>query len=84
MFVTAFLRSLPLGVKARRGYEVLVSGGRTPGAVKGQELKQVPARAAGAGGWGEAVRALDSGLAAVLQVSQARERGGERALADES
>ena len=69
LFVTAFLRSLPLGVKARKGYELLVSGGRTPGAVKGLELKQVPTRVAS---WEEAVRVLDSGLASVLQVSQVR------------
>eukprot|EP00903_Cladosiphon_okamuranus_P013411 g12496.t1 len=72
LFVTAFLRSLPLGVKARKGYELLVSGGRTPGAVKGLELKQVPTRVSS---WEEAVKVLDSGLASVLQVSQKTAHG---------
>lgn len=69
LFVTAFLRSMPLGVKARKGYELLVAGGRTPGAVKGIELKQVSTRVAN---WREAALILDSGLASVLQVPQAR------------
>ncbi|CAM9888561.1 unnamed protein product, partial [Ectocarpus sp. 8 AP-2014] len=67
LFVTAFLRSMPLGVKARKGYELLVAGGRTPGAVKGVELKQVSTRVAS---WREAALILDSGLASVLQVPQ--------------
>ncbi|CAN0546627.1 unnamed protein product, partial [Ectocarpus sp. 12 AP-2014] len=58
---------MPLGVKARQGYELLVAGGRTPGAVKGLELKQVSTRVAS---WREAALILDSGLASVLQVPQ--------------
>ncbi|CAM9485171.1 unnamed protein product [Ectocarpus sp. 6 AP-2014] len=77
LFVTAFLRSMPLGVKARKGYELLVAGGRTPGAVKGLELKQVPTRVAS---WREAALILDSGLASVLQQSDAKSDAFGQAL----
>ncbi len=69
LFATAFLRSMPLGVGARKGYELLVAGGRTPGAVKGLERR--PAASTLVSDWREAVHVLDSGLASVLQVPQA-------------
>lgn len=66
LFATAFLRPMPLGATERKGYEILVSGGRTPGAVKGQEFQQFTTRVTN---WREAAPILDSGLASILKVT---------------
>lgn len=67
MFGTTFLRSMPHGVAARKGYEHLVAGGRVPGDTKGVAVSQFSGRVKN---WREAAQALDSGIAAVLKVPE--------------
>ena len=71
MFGTTFLRSMPHGVAARKGYEHLVAGGRVPGDTKGVAVSQVCSRVKN---WREAAQALDSGIAAVLKVPEVSSR----------
>lgn len=65
MFVTTFLRSMPQGVAARKGYEQLVAGGRVPGDIKSVAVIRRT-------NWREAVKVLDLGIASVLRVSEVR------------
>ncbi len=68
MFVTTFLRTLPEGAKARRGYERLVGSGKVPG----ETLSFGAARGARerVASWREAAGVLDLGMASVLRVSE--------------
>lgn len=62
---------MPQGVAARRGYEQLVAAGRVPGDTKGMAAKDAAPRVRN---WHEAAKLLDSGIAAVLKVPEARAR----------
>ena len=68
MFVTTFLRSMPEGAKARRGYERLIGSGSVPG--------EKPSFSAERGAkervrsWREAAAVMDLGMASVLRVSE--------------
>lgn len=68
MFVTTFLRSMPEGAKARRGYERLIGSGKVPGedmsfsAERGSRERVTS--------WKEAARVMDLGMASVLRVSE--------------
>lgn len=68
LFVTTFLRSMPEGAKARRGYERLIGWGRVPGerasfsAERGQRERVTS--------WREAADVLDLSMASILRVPE--------------
>lgn len=67
MFVTTFLRSLPQGVAARKGYEQVVAAGHVPGDTKGMATNAALPRAKT---WKEAVGMLDLGISSLLGVHE--------------
>lgn len=68
MFVTTFLRSMPEGAKARRGYERLIGSGSVPGeAVSFSAERGSKERVRS---WREAAAVMDLGMASVLRVSE--------------
>ncbi|CAM9888920.1 unnamed protein product [Ectocarpus sp. 6 AP-2014] len=68
MFVTTFLRSMPEGAKARRGYERLIGSGRVPG--EGMSFSAERGSRERVTSWKEATRVMDLGMASVLRVSE--------------
>lgn len=68
MFVTTFLRTLPEGAKARRGYERLVGLGKVPGETLSFSAERGAQERVGS--WREAAEVLDLGMASVLKVSE--------------
>ena len=69
MFVTTFLRSMPQGVAARRGYEQVVAAGHVPGDGKGMATNAALPRPKT---WKEAMMMLDSGIASILDVHEVK------------
>eukprot|EP00752_Nemacystus_decipiens_P004033 g3692.t1 len=68
MFVTTFLRTMPEGAKARRGYERLVGSGRVPGeTISFSAERGAKERVAS---WREAAAVMDAGMSSVLRVSE--------------
>ena len=70
LFVTTFLRAIPQGVAARKGYEQVIAAGRVPGDTKGMAASAALPRVKT---WREAVAVLDSGIANILEVDEVRD-----------
>lgn len=68
LFVTTFLRTMPEGAKARRGYERLIGSGQVPG----EALSFSAERGARemVTNWREAAGVMNLGMASVLRVSE--------------
>lgn len=68
MFVTTFLRSMPEGAKARRGYERLIGSGSVPGETTSFSAERGAKERVRS--WREAAAVMDLGMASVLRVSE--------------
>ena len=70
MFVTTFLRSMPEGAKARRGYERLIGSGRVPGETLSFSADRGSRERVAS--WRDAAEVLDLSMASILRVSEVR------------
>eukprot|EP00903_Cladosiphon_okamuranus_P006600 g6447.t1 len=68
MFVTTFLRSMPEGSKAKRGYERLIGSGSVPGETISFSAERGAKERVRS--WSEAAAVMDLGMASVLRVSE--------------